>query len=161
MFCPGVITGPFFSKWLFIPFDCHHLPGVLTNFLTIFCIESWFRFGKNNNVIKTTIFMNDSFIVKWNEAEVGEISNIRNDMWYLDGVWNSYETSSSQSFEKELKEFDTSGFLKDPTKALRVTLTNKNDSANILYCLALLLEDKSISLRQVVAEEALKIFFNK
>ena len=104
--------------------------------------------------------MNESFVVTWNGIEVGEITHLTNDMWYLDGTWNSYKNSASSNLEQELSNFNKSDFLKDPSKVAKVILTNKDDSTNKLYCLAMFLEDKNISLRMVVSPETLKLFFN-
>ena len=103
--------------------------------------------------------MTEKFTVVWKEVEIGEISDLSSDMWYLDGRWQSNKTETSKEFEVLLSTFDPKSILNDPSKALKTVLVKSGENQRKLYCLAMSLKDDYLSLRQVVAEEALNLFF--
>ena len=99
------------------------------------------------------------FTVVWNTHAIGSLDITGRDMWYLDGVWTSFNTPESIRFEKMLKAFDFQAFLKDPATALRIHLVPADNPQKKMYCLAMILKDQDMVLRQVVAPEALDMFF--
>lgn len=99
--------------------------------------------------------------VIWNENEIGEISELANDMWYIDGKWSQFHTFLSIAFEEKLKSFDPKILMKNPENGLPVILQNIADPQTKLYCLAIFMDGQTLSLRQIIAEEALNMFFPK
>lgn len=104
--------------------------------------------------------MNNTFNVNWKGNLVGEITNLTQDMWYMSGDWNRFETAKTEEFEHLLLNFDRELFAKDPvTNSIKVILFETNHPDRKIYCLATYLKNNEISLRQVVADEALNKFF--
>lgn len=91
---------------------------------------------------------------------MGEITNLTQDMWYMNGHWNSFKTTQTEEFEHLLLNFDTALFQKDPVaNSIKVILFQTNNPDRKIYCIATALKDNEISLRQIVADEALNRFF--
>lgn len=100
------------------------------------------------------------FNVYWEGNLVGEITNLSQDMWYMSGSWSRFETTETARFEQLLYNFDMKKFLQDPVaNSARVILFEISQPEKKIFCLAFYLEGKEIELRQVVADEALNIFF--
>jgi hypothetical protein len=140
--------------------ECNSATEFLLNYLTIFELTNTNcrYFGKQWNVRRNT--MADTFTIMWKEVEIGELFDLSMDMWYLEGKWQSNGTNTSKEFEDLLSTFDPKSILNDPSKALKTVLFTKSaDNRRKLYCLAMSLKDNYLSLRQVVAEEALDLFF--
>ncbi len=97
--------------------------------------------------------------VIWNENEIGEISELTRDMWYMEGNWKPFHTYLSVEFEEKLKAFDPKLFVQNPEIAPRVVLQNIAAPLARLYCFATFFDGKLLSLRQVTSKEALDMFF--
>lgn len=104
--------------------------------------------------------MSDSFIVTWNGNTIGEITDVSNDMWYMNGKWNSHETPAANEFETQLRNFDNKAFLSNPAaNSIKLILFSKKYADSKLYCLAMSLNENELDLRMVVSEDALNEFF--
>jgi hypothetical protein len=94
-----------------------------------------------------------------NDNEIGEISELSRDMWYIEGKWTPFHTYLSVEFEEKLKAFDQKLFVQNPEIAPRVVLQNIAAPSTRLYCFATFFDGKLLSLRQVTSKEALDMFF--
>jgi hypothetical protein len=103
--------------------------------------------------------MGHIYKVIWNDNEIGEISELSMDMWYIEGKWSPFYTGLSIKFEEKLKASDPKVLIQTPENALRVVLQNIAKPSARLYCLATFFDGKSLSLRQITSEEALNKFF--
>src|ERR1044072_766089 len=97
--------------------------------------------------------------VIWNDNEIGEISDLSRDMWYIDGTWTPFHTYLSIEFEQKLKSSDLKKLMQNPENALRVVLQDISEPSSYLYCLAMGFDGKVLLLRQITSKEALDMFF--
>jgi hypothetical protein len=95
----------------------------------------------------------------WNDNEIGEISDLSNDMWHIEGKWTPFHTGLSFEFEEKLKSFDPKLFAQNPEIAPRVVLQNIAAPSGRLYCFATFFDGKSLSLRQITSKEGLDMYF--
>jgi hypothetical protein len=103
--------------------------------------------------------MNLIYKVIWNNDEIGEISDLSRDMWYIEGTWTPFHTGLSIKFEEKLKSFDPKLFVQNPEIAPKVVLQNIAVPSARLYCFATFFDGKLLSFRQITAKEALDRFF--
>ncbi|NIG56547.1 hypothetical protein [Chitinophaga sp. Cy-1792] len=104
--------------------------------------------------------MDLKYSVIWNGHAVGSLSNYTQDMWYIWADWKGLDTLESKEFETLLSNFDHNLFAADPVaNCIKVILQGIYSPEKKTYCLALKLEDGGISLREVVAKEAMAMFF--
>jgi hypothetical protein len=101
----------------------------------------------------------ESYNVTWNNIEVGSISQLQRDMWYLDGKWETSGIPESEKFEVTLKDLDPKIIIKAPEKALKIILSEKDAPENKMHCLAYFLENGTLSIRQLVEKKAIQLFF--
>ncbi|MBS1603167.1 MAG: hypothetical protein JST42_10905 [Bacteroidetes bacterium] len=94
-----------------------------------------------------------------NDYEIGEISDLSQDMWYIEGKWTPFHTYLSIEFEEKLKTFDPEMMVQNPENGLEVVLQNIAIPSEKLYCFATFFDGKILSLRQVTSNEALEKFF--
>ncbi|NLR60481.1 hypothetical protein HGH93_20390 [Chitinophaga polysaccharea] len=100
------------------------------------------------------------FDVYWGGNLVGEITNLSQDMWYMSGDWCRFETAETARFEQLLHNFDMKRFQQDPVgNSVKVILSETAQPDKKIFCLVFYLKEKEIELRQIVAEEALNLFF--
>ena len=95
----------------------------------------------------------------WNDNEIGEISDLSNDMWHIEGKWTPFHTGLSIKFEEKIKSFDPKLFVQNPEIAPREVLQNIATPPARLFCFATFLDGKSLSFRQITSKEALDRFF--
>lgn len=103
--------------------------------------------------------MEHTYKVIWNDNEIGEISDLSRDMWYIDGIWTPFHTYLSIEFEQKLKSSDLKKLMQNPQNALRVVLQNISEPSAYLHCLAMGFDEKVLLLRQITSTEALDVFF--
>ncbi|OMP76195.1 hypothetical protein [[Flexibacter] sp. ATCC 35208] len=104
--------------------------------------------------------MDYTFNVNWQGNVVGAITNLFQDMWYLSGDWERFETAETEKFEQLVINFNREAFAKDPVAySVKVILFNINHPERKLYCLATSLNENKISLRHIIAKDALDKFF--
>ena len=92
-------------------------------------------------------------------VEIGEFTQLSQDMWYMEGQWTPFQTEQTIAFEKTLQHFTSALFMKNPEKAPRVALQPVAASDNLVYCLVCGLDGNSLLLRQVITPEGLDQFF--
>ncbi len=97
--------------------------------------------------------------VIWNENEIGELSDMQVDMWYLDGKWKTYSRRLSIEFEEKVRSLDINETFHNPVAEFGVILQHQTEPQHKLYCLVMGIEGQTLTLRQLIAEEALDMFF--
>ena len=104
--------------------------------------------------------MHYTYNVTWKGIPVGEITDLEQDMWNMNGKWHGFEIPECKEFENLLLNFNMATFAKDPdANAIKVVLFETQHADRKIYCLATSIENNEISLRQLVSEEALNMFF--
>lgn len=99
--------------------------------------------------------MEDGFKIIWRNVDIGrfEVSGV--DMWYLEGNWVPNNTKEAESFEALASNFNVAEVWKNPTKGTKIILKSESDAEGI-HSLVLSLQNKFLSVRQVMTEDAVK-----
>jgi hypothetical protein len=104
--------------------------------------------------------MPDTFTMTWNGNPIGELTDVANDMWFINGKWKSSDTPAAREFETLLRNFDSKTLEADPVaNSIKVVLHSNQYADSRLYCLAMSLNENEIDLRMVVGDEELDRFF--
>ena len=105
--------------------------------------------------------MTDSYIVTWRSAEIGRLSNLIWDMWYIDGFWKSNGSEAAQNFERLAAKFKSDEIIKTPIKGTIITLKNEDDFTESSNFLVLVLHKDTLGARLVSDEIAAWVSNNK
>lgn len=92
----------------------------------------------------------------WNNTIVGTVTDIVNDMWYIEGKWNRVETDYTETFERITRELDAREIFKDPFKGLMASITYIESAATLQPVLIFSLDDTTILMRIIVNEELVR-----
>lgn len=76
--------------------------------------------------------MDDIQTLIWKNIEIGSITNIRMDMWYIEGVYIPNHTVSSANFIKLVSKFNGEKIIKDPSKGTIVVMKDLESQTNCL-----------------------------
>ena len=101
--------------------------------------------------------MTDELKVHWRGNDVGKMSDLQPDMWYVDGSWTPTSTPESDAFEALVGEFNVKSVMDDPTKGTRIMIFDSNDpdhsGTDALVCS---LSDGRLFIRRVHKPEAVE-----
>ena len=91
----------------------------------------------------------------WRDKEIGDITDIENDMWYCNCIWNSNESNEAAEFRRLVSSFTTDEIVKDYAKGTKIILknTSSNETTNALV---ISLEDDALFIRNVYDAVAVK-----
>lgn len=98
--------------------------------------------------------MENSAIILWNDKEVGKVSNIINDMWYLEADWLSNKSEHSFKFATIASKLKAEEIIKAPFKGMVAQLKYDNSSSNAENVLILSLDKSRIFMRSISDEVA-------
>jgi hypothetical protein len=57
------------------------------------------------------------FKILWRKIDIGELTEVSTDMWYLEGKWTPNGTPESKEFINELRCYNPKDILENPRKA--------------------------------------------
>ncbi|RZJ99867.1 MAG: hypothetical protein EOO46_21715 [Flavobacterium sp.] len=98
--------------------------------------------------------MENTAIISWKGEEVGTVSNIMNDMWYLDADWKSNQSDSSSRFMNLASKLKGEDVIKEPSKGLVARLQYNESSSSAHYVLILSVDQSKIFMRSISDEIA-------
>lgn len=102
--------------------------------------------------------MKERYHVIWEGNTIGLLENLSRDMWYIEGTWLPAEGEQAAVFASLLPEAGARERLAAPATLPRVVLSEVQDGHK-LYCLAFVLIDGILGLRQLTSREGLDEFF--
>lgn len=91
--------------------------------------------------------MNNSGIISWQGEQVGMVTNITSDMWYLDAGWEPISGNSYLKFNEIAAKLNAKNVINDFTKGMVATLSYTDMPANTQYVLILSLDEEMIFMR--------------
>lgn len=98
--------------------------------------------------------MENNAIISWKGEEVGTVSNIMNDMWYLDADWKPNHSDVSSRFLNIASKLKGEDVIKEPSKGLIARLQYNETSSNSHYVLILSVDRSKIFMRSISDEIA-------
>lgn len=96
--------------------------------------------------------MENSASISWKGNEVGRVSNVMNDMWYLDADWFSNESENALRFEEIASKLNAEEVIKSPLKGIIALLDYGGSTSDPQKVLVLKLEESKIFMR-IVSDE--------
>lgn len=105
--------------------------------------------------------MSTEAILKWKDNQVGCITDITMDMWYLEGNWLPNQSNECFEFENVASILNETEILENPLKGIVVSLQYNNSSQiENNYCLVISLSKDRIFLRIIRKESAAYLDLN-
>lgn len=93
--------------------------------------------------------MENTAIILWKGEEVGTVSNIMNDMWYLDADWKPNHSDVSSRFMDLAFKLKGEDVIKEPSKGLVAQLRYNETSSSSHYVLILSVDKSKIFMRSI------------
>ncbi|NML19796.1 hypothetical protein HHL16_02875 [Pseudoflavitalea sp. G-6-1-2] len=82
----------------------------------------------------------------WNGKQIGTVSVVERDMWYIGARWLPLSEDAAETFEKMLASNTPQEILEDPGKAMKLELRRLTNPDKRIYCLAFSLADGILNL---------------
>lgn len=96
----------------------------------------------------------DKLIIYWRGKEVGVLTNVRNDMAYFDGTWESNQSDQAVLFEKLVHSFDINIVFNNLERATAIECIWEGTTER-LNAIALGMLNGALSIRMVYNKESL------
>lgn len=97
---------------------------------------------------------NHSGTIIWKDQEIGTVTDIVMDMWYLDANWQPNLSDAAVDFDKVTSSFNPEDIIRDPAKGLVVSLIYSYEPSKQDYYLVLSTEGSKIFMRLISDETA-------
>jgi len=90
----------------------------------------------------------------WKDSEIGFLTDVRPDMFYLEGIYHPNATILSKEFADVASKFDAREVMSDPTRGIRAKLQIKDEEPINVVVLSLGNKNE-LFVRQVFNEQSI------
>lgn len=104
--------------------------------------------------------MENAVIISWKGEPVGKVTNIMNDMWYIDADWIPYESDHSLEFVVKASKLKAEEIIKTPQNGMVASLKYDDSFSETCKVLVLSIDTSKIFMRSISDETAAYIDLN-